>query len=192
MVIDQRHRVLRLALVLGAQLLPACAAVELTEGEPGLSVRALELTCMDAPADVTGDVTAILGSIEPLDPSLPQTYGSPLCTGFIFELDNAEGEALHGAWVQAGGASVSDGDVLSESQCAARTLEADYWGYANDEWMELAASSQFGRFDAGELPDTGHCKLEALLDRAERFEKLRIVARVSQAGETYPMFATLW
>jgi hypothetical protein len=192
MAFDLHHRALHSALVLGGLLLPACAEVEVTAADPGLSLRALERTCADAPADVTGDVTAILGSIEPLDPSLAQNYGSALCTGFIFELDNPDAEPLHGAWVQAGGASLSDEDVLSESQCPGRALEAAYWGYANDEWMELAASSQVGRYDAGERPGTGHCKLEALLDHAETFEKLRIVARVSQEGETYPMYATLW
>jgi hypothetical protein len=180
------------ALVLGGLLLPACSEVVVTEDAPGLSVHALERTCADAPADTTGDVMAILGSVEPLDPSLPQTYGSPLCTGFIFELDNAEGEPLHGAWVQAGGASRSDEDVLSESHCSGRALEAEYWGYADREWFELAASSRVGRFAAGELPGTGDCKLEALLEHGETFEKLRIVARVSHAGETYPMYATLW
>jgi len=189
---DLHRCYLRPALMLGVLLSLACAEIEAGERDPGVSVRALELGCASPPADVTGDVFAILSSSEPLDPTQPQSYGSALCGGFIFELDNADDEPLHGAWVQAGGESQSDGDVLSESQCPGRSLEAQYWGYANREWLELAASSQVGHFAAGELPGTGYCKLEAQLDHAETFEKLRIVARVSHAGETYPMYATLW
>jgi len=175
-----------------ALLLPACGHGD--QVVDGLELRAspLDLECGSAPADFAGDFLEIPASIEPLDPSRPQAYGSAECAAFVFEFDNPEKEQLRGAWVQAGGESSVDGDALSASECPRRTLEADYWGYQDRAWSILASARVSGSFESGGQLRTGYCKLDALIDHPNALEKLRIVARVVQGSDTYPMYACLW
>jgi len=79
----------------GALLWSSCAN-EAPGRELALRVSPLELECATASPDIVIDVTAIPSSIEPFDPSRPQTYGSRECSGFIFEFDNPDREALRG------------------------------------------------------------------------------------------------
>jgi hypothetical protein len=169
-----------------------CAAEVSAPGEVAKLSRALEDGCADASADVAGDVLAVLSSIEPLDPAEPQAYGSEACGGVVFELDNPDEEPLHGAWVQASGVSLSESDALGESRCSERVLQADYWGYKDRMWMKLAAAEENAVFVADEELGGGNCKLDALLLHEGTFEKLRIVARVEQDSQTYPMHAVVW
>ncbi|HET6339680.1 MAG TPA: hypothetical protein VFG30_41000 [Polyangiales bacterium] len=179
-------------LVLGVSLLSGCAAGELDTSNVGVWSGALELECAAVPANVTGDVISILSSVEPVDPSQPQAYGSEHCAGVIFEFDNPEDEPLRGAWVQASGESMSSSDVFSESRCPERALEAEYWGYKDREWSLLAFASNTAGFEPGPDSQTGYCGLDALIESPGTFEKLRIVARVTQGSDTYPMYACLW
>jgi len=169
-----------------------CTAEFSAPAEVGKLSRALEDGCADAPADVAGDVLAVLSSIEPLDPAEPQQYGSEACGGVVFELDNPEQEPLHGAWVQASGASLMESDALSESRCPERALQADYWGYKDRTWTKLAAAEESAVFEADPEQGGGNCELDALMLQEGTFEKLRIVARVVQGWETYPMHACVW
>ena len=148
--------------------------------------RALEEGCADAPADVAGDVLAVLSSTDPLDPAEPQQYGNDACGGVVFEFDNPDEEPLHGAWVQASGATRDESDALSESRCPERTLQADYWGFKDRTWTKLMAAEETAVFSGED------CKLDALLLQEGTFEKLRIVARVTQESQTYPMHACVW
>jgi hypothetical protein len=173
-------------------LMPACGSDGKVVDDVAARARSLELECGSAPADFVGDFLSIPASIEPLDPARPQAYGSAGCAAFVFEFDNPEQEPLRGAWVQAGGESKADGDVLSEGECPSRTLEVDYWGYQDREWSILASARMSGRFESGEQAGTGYCKLDALIDLPNALEKLRVVARVAQESETYPMYACLW
>lgn len=173
-------------------MLFSCGSEALVAPEVGVRKSSLELDCATVPADATGDVISILPSIEPLDPSSPQTYGSERCAGVVFEFDNPDGEALRGAWIQAGGESSSSADVLSESRCPTRVLEADYWGSEGETWSRLASTASFGSFDLGLPESAGYCRLEGLIERAGAFEKLRVIARVSQGSQTYPMHASVW
>jgi hypothetical protein len=179
-------------LVVAVVVLSGCASEELEPKHVGLWTGPLELECASVPADVTGDVISIMSSVEPLDPSQPQVYDSDPCTGVVFEFDNPEAEPMRGAWIQASGESTASSDVFSESTCPERTLEADYWGYKDREWSKLAFASRTGVFEAGPDSDTGYCGLDALIDQPGTFEKLRIVARVTQGLETYPMYACVW
>lgn len=165
-----------------------CSAEVSAEAKRADLRQSLEDACAEAPADVMGDVVAILASTEPLDPAEPQEYGSAACGGVVFEFDNPDEEPLHGAWVQASGLSLEESDVLSESRCPERALQADYWGYKDKTWTKLAAAEESAAFVA----DDGYCKLEALMLDEGTFEKLRIVARVTQDSETYPMHAIVW
>lgn len=169
-----------------------CAA----EPEPPALVgelrQALEEGCVQAPADVTGDVFAILGSTDPLDPAQPQSYGSESCSGVVFELDNPDGEPLRGAWVQASGVSRDESDALSEARCPNRSLEAEYWGYKDNEWLKLTAAEESATFSADAEGGETHCALDALMLHEGTYEKLRIVARVTQEEQTYPMHACVW
>jgi hypothetical protein len=182
----------QLRLVLGVSLLSGCAREELDASNVGVWTSALELDCAAVPPDVTGDVSSILSSVEPLDPSQAQVYGSEHCAGVVFELDNPEDEPLRGAWIQASGESNSSSDVLSESQCPDRALEAEYWGFKDREWSKLAFASQTAVFEPGPDSQTGYCGLDAVIEYAGTFEKLRIVARVTQGSDTYPMYACVW
>ena len=169
-----------------------CSGELATPGEVAKLSRALEDGCADAPADVTGDVLSVLSSIEPLDPAAPQDYGSDACGGVVFEFDNTEEEPLHGAWVQASGTAEAESDVLSESRCPERVLQADYWGFKDRAWTKLAAAEETAVF--AEATETGgaNCQLDALMLQEGTFEKLRIVARVTQQSQTYPMHACVW
>jgi hypothetical protein len=171
-------------LALGAVFMSSCASEVLVSDEVGARASSLELECAAAPAGVTADIVSILSSIEPLDPSQPQAYETERCGGFIFEFDNPDEEALRGAWIQAGARS----GVLDERECRDRVLDADYWGFKDRAWSKLATSSSSAGFE----PDTQDCRLEALIEHAGTFEKLRIVARVSDGSETYPMYACVW
>jgi hypothetical protein len=115
-----------------------------------------------------------------------------VCAGFIFEFDNPDEESLRGAWVQASGESTLSSDALGEIRCANRGVEAEYWGFKDREWARLDASSTSATFEAGELAGTGYCHLEALIEHEGTFEKLRIVARVADGADTYPMYACVW
>ncbi|HEV7803731.1 MAG TPA: hypothetical protein VGP15_21845 [Burkholderiales bacterium] len=178
----------RIGIIVGALLLSACASTAHDPDRVALRSGALELDCAAAAADMTGDVTAVLSSVAAFDASQPQAYGSENCGGFVFELDNAEEEPLHGAWVQASGKSSSSADLLSESHCSERLLETDYWGWKDREWVKLASASGAASFD----PSTSNCDLETLIESPGTFEKLRIVARVTQGSHTYPMHACVW
>lgn len=180
----------RFCLVLGVLVSQGCAT-ELAR-EVGASSAALELECESAPAHAVGDVVSILSSIEPLDASQPQDYGSNDCAGVVFEFDNPDGEPLRGAWIQASGESSDDTDVLSESRCPERVLEADYWGYKKRKWSKLASASVSASFERGRTSESGYCRLDALIEHPGTFEKLRIAARVTQRSETYPMYACVW
>jgi hypothetical protein len=169
-----------------------CAVESVSELNVSALRRALEDACAEATADVTGDVFAILSSIEPLDPALPQVYGSAACGGFVFDFDNPEQEPLHGAWVQASGPSGVDSDALGESRCPGRELEASYWGYKDRKWLKLAAAEESAVFEAGSELGPASCNLDALMMDQGSFEKLRIVARVTQESKTYPMHACVW
>jgi hypothetical protein len=173
-------------------LLAACGSGGNVVDGVAARARSLELACSSAPADFAGDFLSIPASTEPLDPARPQVYGSADCAAFVFEFDNPEQEQLRGAWVQAGGESEVDGDVLSEGACPGRTLEVDYWGYQDREWSILASARVSGSFESGEQAGAGYCKLDALIDHPNALEKLRVVARVTQESETYPMYACLW
>ena len=98
---------------------------------------ALEPECGVVAADATGDVSAVLSSIEPLDPSQPQVYGSRTCGGFVFEYENPDRAPLRGAWIQASASA----DLVDASRCHGRVLEAAYWGYEKREWIELGFAS---------------------------------------------------
>jgi hypothetical protein len=172
-------------------LLAGCASEHVISDVGGWT-GALELECGSVSADVSGDVTSILSSIEPLDPSQPQAYGSDRCLGVIFEFDNPDEEPLRGAWIQASGVPNSSSDVLRESLCPDRALEADFWGYKDREWSKLESLSQSGIFEAGPAFESGYCRLDALIDHPGTFEKLRIVARVTHGSQTYPMYACVW
>ena len=154
--------------------------------------RALEDGCADAPADAYGDFLAIMSSTEQLDLAEPQAYGSSGCSGFIFEFDNRDQEPLHGAWVQASGRSQDDADTFSADRCAARELQADYWGYHDKEWTRLASVESTALFSSGSEPGSASCALDALMLEDGNFEKLRIVAHVTDGAETFPMIACLW
>jgi hypothetical protein len=185
-------RARHLRLVLGVSLLSGCAGEELDTNNLKVSTGALELECASVAADLIGDVSSILSSVDPLDPSQLQVYGSEHCTGVIFEFDNPEAEPLLGAWIQASGTSTSSSDVLSESQCPARALEAEYWGFKDREWSKLAFAANTAAFEPGPDSQTGYCGLDALIEYPGTFEKLRIVARVTQGSDTYPMYACVW
>jgi hypothetical protein len=180
------HLVLRGAIAV--LFLPACASPPGKTTGLALRTDALELGCAAAPADLTGDVTDVLSSLEAFDASQPQAYGSESCAGFIFELDNPDAEPLSGAWVQGSGQSSASDDVLSQRRCAERVLETDYWGWKDRKWTRLTSAAGTARFD----PATNHCDLEALIEYPGTFERLRIVARVAQRGDTYPMHACVW
>jgi hypothetical protein len=173
-------------------LMPACGNGGNIVNGVAARARALDLACGALPADFVGDFLSIPASIEPLDPARPQAYGSDECAAFVFEFDNPEKEQLRGAWVQAGGESRLDEGVLSEDECFGRTLEVDYWGYEDREWSILASARMSGSFESGEQSGTGYCKLDLLFDHPTALEKLRVVARVAQGSETYPMYACLW
>lgn len=160
--------------------------------EVGKLSRALEDGCAEAPADVVGDVLSVLSSTEALDAAEPQEYGSDACGGVVFEFDNPDEEPLHGAWVQASGAPGAEADVLSESRCPERVLQADYWGFKDRTWMKLAAAEETAVFIEASEPSSANCQLEALMLQEGSFEKLRIVARVTQDSQTYPMHACVW
>jgi hypothetical protein len=165
-----------------------CAAEATTHTDVKVLRQSLEDGCADARADLVGDVVSVLSSTDPLDPAEPQVYGSAACGGVVFEFANPDEEPLHGAWVQASGTSRSASDALSESRCPGRELQADYWGYKDKEWMKLAAAEASATFEA----DAQYCNLDALIMQEGTFEKLRIVARVTQGSETYPMHACVW
>lgn len=169
----------------------SCASEEAGR-EIALRSSPLELSCATALPDLATDVTSIPSSIEPFDPSRSQAYGSSECSGFIFEFDNPDGEALHGLWIQASGESSASSDALGESQCPERELEVDSWGYEKREWSKLASSSARASFEVGGTAGTGYCRLEALIDQPGAFERYRVVARVTDGSETYPMIACLW
>jgi hypothetical protein len=164
----------------------------------GVSVvrSALEETCVDAPADFAGDVLAIFSSVEPLDPGAPQRYGNAACGGVVFEFDNPDEEPLHGAWVQASGAprTAGESDPLGEARCAERSLQADYWGYIKKDktWTKLTAAEASAVFIAESEGGSAYCSLDALLSAEGTYAKLRVVARVAQGSETYPMHALVW
>lgn len=168
-----------------------CAA-EASATEVAALRQALEESCADAPGAVTGDVLAILSSIDPLDPAEPQRYGNAACGGVVFEFDNPDEEPLHGAWVQASGLSRGDSDALSESRCPERTLQADYWGFKDNTWTKLAAADLSAEFVPDAERGGAYCDLDALMLQEGSFEKLRVVARVAQASQTYPMRACVW
>lgn len=183
-----RHFSAAILIAIAAPLLPACTSAP---GEThGLALRtgALELDCAAATANRTGDVTDVLSSVDAFDASQPQAYGSETCTGFVFELENSDEEPLLGAWVQASGQSSSSGDALSESRCAERVLETDYWGWKDRTWTKLTSAQQTASFD----PAADNCDLETLIEYPGTFERLRIVARVTQGADTYPMHACVW
>lgn len=191
MRLDSHHHghAFRLTLVILSS--SSCASEEAAReiaarGEP------LELACADTPPHVSGDSLAILSSIDPFDPSRPQVYGSDACGGFVFEFDNAFGEAFRGAWVHASGQSNASSDMFGESQCPERRLEVDYWGYEKRKWSKRASSSTSGSFEPGAIAGEGHCRIEAVFDEPSTLEKYRIVARVTDGSETYPMLACLW
>ncbi|HET8935189.1 MAG TPA: hypothetical protein VFN67_17190 [Polyangiales bacterium] len=163
-----------------------CSAEFSSPAEVAKLSRALEDGCADAPADVAGDVLSVLSSIDPLDPAEPQEYGGAACGGMVFEFDNPDEEPLHGAWVQASGATRDESDALSEGRCPERALQADYWGFKDRGWTKLAAAEETAVF-AGES-----CELQALILQEGTFEKLRIIARVTQDSQTYPMHACVW
>lgn len=192
MSFNYHHHACGIQLVLSVLLSSSCASEERVASAVGVRANPLDLACADTPADVAGDVLSILQSSEPLDPSQPQSYGSDDCAGFVFEFDNPSEEPLLGAWVQASGESLVNPEVLGESTCANRTLEADYWGYKDREWSKLASSSETASFEPGELPGTGYCRLEALIEEEGTYEKLRIVARVTDGVETFPMYGCVW
>ena len=169
-----------------------CTAETSEQAEVAKLSQALEDACADAPADVAGDVLAVLPSIAPLDPAEPQEYGNVACGGVVFEFDNPDQEPLHGAWVQASGSSGEDSDALSESRCPERALQADYWGYKDRTWTKLAAAEESGVFESDSELGSESCKLDALLLREGTFEKLRVVARITQDSQTYPMHACVW
>lgn len=188
-----RDRSGRLA-VLG--LMFACGCARQESAGPAIAAldRSLEEACASEPADVAGDVLAILSSTEPLDPAEPQVYGNAACAGVIFEFDNPDGEPLHGAWIQASGESRTDADVLSEAHCPERALQADYWGYKDKAWTKLASAAESASFvpSAEAAAEGGYCHLDGLIMHEGAFEKLRIVARVTQDAQTYPMHACVW
>ena len=192
MSFDCRHSARCIPLALGLLVSSSCAIEEQVSNSIGLRVSPLELACATAPADVLGDFTSILSSIELVDPSQPQPYGSDECAGFIFEFDNPDVESLRGAWIQASGEAAVNPEVLGESRCPERALEADYWGFKDREWSQLAAVSTTASFEPGEIDGLGYCRLEGLIEDEGAFEKLRIVARVTDGAETYPMYACLW
>jgi len=177
-----------LGVLVMASLGAACTAEVAAQREVAALTHSLEEACADAPADVAGDVLAILSSIEPLDPLEPQRYGSAACSGMVFEFDNPDEEPLHGAWVQASGQPRSDADALGELRCPDRTLQADYWGYKDKVWTKLAAAEASAVF----VHDAASCQLDALILQEGTFEKLRVVARVMQDALTYPMHACVW
>lgn len=169
-----------------------CGAEVSERAEVGKLSRSLEDGCAEVVADVTGDFLAVLSSTEALDPAVPQAYGSDACGGVVFEFDNPEEEPLHGAWVQASGVSLEEGDVLSEGRCPERVLQADYWGYKDRTWTKLAAAEEGASFAADPELGGGNCELDALMLQEGAFERLRIVARVTQESQTYPMHACVW
>ena len=172
--------------------IPGCAAESSEQGVVGQLRQSLEDACAAASADVTGDVFAILSSTDPLDPAQPQGYGNADCAGVIFEFDNPDEEPLRGAWVQAGGVSQDASDALTEDRCRERSLQADYWGYKDKEWTKLIAAEESATFVAGSELGEAYCDLEALMLHEGTFEKLRVVARVTQQSQTYPMHACVW
>lgn len=175
---------------IGALLLTSCVADGLVASDVGLTTSRLELACGPAPADVTGDVLAILPSIDPFDPDRPQPYGSDSCSGVVFEFANPDEEPLRGAWIHASWEFEASGGALGDSPCHERALEADYWGYEEQRWTKLASASTVGRLD--EDSEAAYCRVEAVIEHAATFKKLRVVARVSRGSETYPMHASLW
>jgi hypothetical protein len=188
-----RHRRLRcIQLALGVLFWSSCRSDELVRSEVEVRVSPLQVACATVPADVVGDVTSILASSEPVDPIRPEPYGSEQCAGVIFEFDNPDEESLHGAWIQASAGAGVIAHALSESECADRTVEADYWGYKDREWSRLGSATEAARFEPEEHSETGYCRLEALIEQAGSFEKLRIAARVTDGTDTYPMYACVW
>jgi hypothetical protein len=185
---------IRFVRVLALLCSSSCASEELAADVVRVRASPLEAECAQAPADMLGDFLTIFSSTDPLDPALPQAYGSDQCSGFIFEFDNPDTEELRGAWIQAGGESSGSSGVLASNQCAGRRLEAEYWGYKKKEkeWSKLTTSSATASFEPAADPGTGYCRLEGLIEHASTFEKLRIVARVTQGADTYPMYACLW
>ena len=171
---------------------PGCAAESSAQVAVGELRQSLEDACAEASADVTGDVFAILSSTEPLDPAQPQGYGNAACGGVIFEFDNPDEEPLRGAWVQASGLSHEASDALSESRCRDRRLQADYWGYKDKEWTKLTAAEESAAFVADSELGEAYCDVDALMLHDGAFEKLRVVARVTQESQTYPMHACVW
>jgi hypothetical protein len=170
----------------------ACTGDLSTQAKVAALVRELEPACADAPADLVGDVLAIMSSSEPYDAAAPQAYGSAACSGMVFEFANPDEEPLHGAWVQASGTSLTESDVLSESRCPERVLQADYWGYKDKTWTKLGAAEESAVFMPDAESGAATCWLDALLLHEGTFEKLRIVARVTQESLTYPMHACVW
>lgn len=191
-IMSARYTLLACGALGMATVFGACTAEVSAPAKVAALTRSLEDACADVPADLVGDVLAIMSSTEPLDPAEPQAYGGTSCGGFVFEFLNPDEEPLHGAWVQASGQSRSASDALSESRCAARVLQADYWGYKDKAWTKLAAAEA----SADTVPNAdqggGSCALDALMLHEGSFEKLRIVARVTQDAQTYPMHACLW
>jgi hypothetical protein len=169
-----------------------CAAESPVQSVAAELRQSLEDECAESLPDVTGDVLAILSSTEPLNPAEPQVYGNAGCRGVIFEFDNHEEVPLHGAWVQASGLSQEDSDALGESRCVGRELQAEYWGYKDKQWTKLAAAEESAVFVADSEVGPAYCDLDALVLHEGAFEKLRIVARVTQESQTYPMHACVW
>lgn len=181
------HHVRCVRLALGVLLCSSCASDEVATRVVELRASPLEVACATGPADVLGDVTSILAASDPLDPLQAQAYGSESCAGYVFEFDNPDEEPLRGAWIQAGSES-----ALNEAQCSRRSVEADYWGFKDKEWTRLASAFAVATFEPNGSSDTGACRLEALIENAGTFEKLRISARVTDGSETYPMYACVW
>lgn len=185
-----------ICLAAGCWLGVGCLVDAPSGSEVSVLRSALEETCVEAPADFAGDVLAIFSSVEPLDPSAPQRYGNAACGGVVFEFDNPDEEPLHGAWVQASGAprTARESDPLGEARCGERTLRADYWGYIKKDktWTRLTAAEASAVFIAESDSGSAYCSLDALLSAEGTYAKLRVVARVAQGSETYPMHALVW
>ena len=180
------------ALLLSVCVSSSCGGDVLVPRDVEVLGNALEHGCAELPADATGDFLAFLSSIEPFDASRPQPYGSERCTGFIFEFDNSEGEALNGAWVVASGQSIVGSDAIGEAECSERALEADLWGFMKKEWQKLASARSTGSIGPGQSEGTRLCELHAQIDHPGAFQRLRVVARVTHRELTYPMHAILW